>query len=388
MLQVALITENYPPETGGIAASAARLAATLAGTVHIHLVKFPRCSGEEPEKWITEQPAPGLSIHTVTPFVNGWKQPNPGLRPALLDRTARRIAEVLGSGVDLIHGFGLQNAGIAAAQAALLMKRPLIQSVRGNDAGRNSFDGTRRLALRAALRAADVIVSVNIWLANLICWQWPDLANRVRVIPNGVCAFPFEPNGDLAVARQSLGIPLDGPVAGIVGSIREKKGPHILDAVLAKCLQPRNGCLLVIGEIQLEHFHALGWTASLDKPGVKMVRAASAPDLRQWIEVCDWCLFPSLDDGMANGLLEALERSRPVVASPVYRDVIEHGKHGLIASPLRPAEFVAAGNLLCSDPSLRSALGAGGRLRVTNDFNSAAERGAWEAVYRGCAGRP
>lgn len=375
MLRVALVTENYPPDRGGIATSAARLSSALAGAVHVDVITFPRGPGDGPDTWSTEARTPELAVHTVGPFVNGWDRPAPALRARLIDRAARRLASTLGTRIDIIHGFGLQNAGLVATRAAALLRRPLVQSVRGNDVGRNSFDAARRPALHASLRAATVITSVNEWLADLIRWQWPQLDGRLRVLPNGVSIHPL-------TARTTHVDAWSGPIVGTIGSVREKKGPHVLNVVAAACLVPRGGTLLVIGDLQLEHFHGLGWRSALDAPVVRCVRAADATDLRCWIERCDVCLFPSLDDGMANGLLEAMERGRPVIASTVFADVIRHGRDGLLASPLRPDAFVAACDRLLDDAALRAQLGVAARARVESMFDAARERDAWLDVYR------
>jgi glycosyltransferase involved in cell wall biosynthesis len=386
VLRVVFIAEDYPPDDGGIAHSAARLSAALASRVVMDVVRFARGEAGVAESWTEERLSAALTIHTCAPFVNGWVAPDAELRALVLERTAQRIAERLGSGVDLVHGFGLQNAGLVAARVASLCSKPLIQSIRGNDVGRNSFDGGRRSALYAALRRAAVVTAVNRWLADLVELQWPDIADRLRIIPNCVRIEPLAPANDIRLARAAAGLPVEAPLIGTVGTLREKKGPHVFEAVIAHSLKPRGGRLLVIGNIDLKHFHALGWTASPGSHATTCVRATDSQTVRHWLTLCDFCLFPSMDDGMANGLLEAMERARAVVASSVFQDVVVSHRDGLIVSPLYPMDFVQAADWLCEDAAARQLLGAAARRRVSTAFDASTESEHWLEAYDRCLG--
>jgi glycosyltransferase involved in cell wall biosynthesis len=266
---------------------------------------------------------------------------------------------------------------------ALGLGRPLIQSVRGNDIGRNSFDASRRPALRLALAPALRVVAVNRWLADLIAWNWPELSDRLVVVPNGVRVQQMVSDSEVRQARRAFGLPADGPVVGTVGTVREKKGPFVLDALMRGFLRQKRGRLLVIGELRLGEFKALGWTGAPADDEILFVRKAETRDeLRLLISLCDWLVFPSLDDGMANGLLETMEAGRPVIVSAVFGDVVRDGRDGLVASSLTPDEFVRKSEWLWESPEARRALGESARSRAMARFSEDIESASWLELYR------
>lgn len=379
--RIALICENYPPDSGGIATSAWRLAHSVASEAEVHVVRFPAGDPVPSLQHTVVWEAPGLAVHEIRPFVNGWSRPPSSSEKArILRQVSRHLAEVLGAeGIDLVHGFGLQNAGLVAACASRLLRLPLVQSLRGNDIGRNAFDGLRREPLARALAAAQVIVPVNRWLARLVEAHFPGLVERMQVIPNGVDA------ESLAQAPEaSEGRPAEwaAPVVGFLGKLREKKGPHVIAEVVRRFLEPRGGTLLVLGEVDLTLFHEAGWRGD----GLRAGRVVVAPprdrrELGGFLRACDFLVFPSLDDGMANGLLEAMACGRPVVCSTLFDDMVRDGLEGRLVSPLNPDAWIAACEALWQDPEGRRALGIAAQERVGRDFSPAAERAAWLALY-------
>jgi len=96
---------------------------------------------------------------------------------------------------------------------------------------------------------------------------------------------------------------------------------------------------------------------------------------------CDFLIFPSLDDGMANGLLEAMACARPVICSPVFDDVVRHGVEGLVAPALDPQAWIAACEALWGNAEYRRSLGQAARERVARDFTLDAERRRWLKLY-------
>jgi glycosyltransferase involved in cell wall biosynthesis len=81
------------------------------------------------------------------------------------------------------------------------------------------------------------------------------------------------------------------------------------------------------------------------------------------------CL-PSLREGLPTVLIEAAAAGKPIVASdvPGCREVVEHGKNGLLVPPGDPAALAEALALLAENPSLRQKMGAAGRMIAVNRF--------------------
>jgi len=385
-IRVAIICENYPPDTGGIATSAKRIALSLSSRVVVHVVCFPRGNPDQPRSHLVRREAENLFIHEVKPFVNGWTiPPDPKLRATVLHQTSYQVASILSAEqIDIIHGFGLQNAGLVAARVSHLLGVPLIQSARGNDVGRNAFDGTRRKSLELALANAKVVVAVNRWIAQLLKRHFPWIAERVRIINNGVESLilssdPFNKNKGLA---SLLGLSTNAPVVGFVGTLREKKGPHLFSILVRDFISVHNGKLIIIGNADLELFHEIGWLGGpLNDNFVIIKSARKRTELYSLIGLCDWLVFPSLDDGMANGLLEAMACCRPVICSPVFSDVVRHWQDGILASPFNPSAYVSICEMLWKNFELRRRLGESARQRVKQKFSGERENKAWVDLY-------
>ena len=381
--RVAIICENYPPDSGGIAASAERLALSLSSAINVHVFRFPRGDPDRSFSHSVRKVSRSLHIHELTPFVNGWTiPPNPGLRAMILQATVERLVSILTTEkIDIIHGFGLQNAGLVAAPVSHLLSKPLVQSVRGNDVGRNAFDGTRRVELALALVNAKVIVAVNHWAAYLLRMNFPWLTRRIRIISNCVETPTLSANclsKDLAL---SLSLPPDGPIVGFVGTLREKKGPHLFSILVRDFISVHKGRLLIIGDIDLELFREIGWSGGAFDRFVIVRRARNRAELFLLISLCDWLIFPSLDDGMANGLLETMACGCPVLCSPVFADVVRNWQDGIIASPLNPSEYVSICEMLWKNQEMRRKMGESARQRIEKDFNISIEHSTWIDLY-------
>jgi glycosyltransferase involved in cell wall biosynthesis len=384
MLSIAILFEDFPPDPGGIAKSANRICDELDGHVRIQAFHFPRGEWNAPPLWKTQTASSTLTIHSLSPFVNGsLNPPSPSERARVLNNAASRIAAFLRPlKVDVVHGFGLQNAGLVAARVAILLGCPLIQSARGNDAGRNSFDASRRVGLELALQRATMIVAVNRCVRDWLRWHYPEIVGRLLVIPNGVPLANLNTNGSPIEIRRVLGLPLVAPVIGIIGSIREKKNPYLLSILVRDFLKPRGGVLLVLGDIELEHFHRAGWTSNLlDEENVRKITAETPSDLSTLISACDWFVFPSLDDGMANGLLEAMACGRAVICSRVFDDVVNDGVEGVLLPPLCPSSFLQACHGLWNDSQKRLAMGEAAQRMIGARFSLIKERNLWLELY-------
>ena len=383
-MRVAIICENYPPDTGGIATSAKRIALSLSSMVVVHVVCFPRGNPDQPRSHSMRKEAENLFIHEVRPFVNGWTiPPDSKLRAAVLHRTANQLASILSAEqIDIIHGFGLQNAGLVAARVSHLLGVPLIQSARGNDVGRNAFDGTRRKSLELALVNAKAIVAVNQWVAELLKLNFPWIAERVRVITNGVETESLSGDFFNRGLASLLRLRPNAPVVGFVGTLREKKGPHLFSILVRDFIKVHNGRLIIIGDVDLTHFQEIGWTGGIpDERFVTVRRARDLAELYTLINLCDWLIFPSLDDGMANGLLEAMACGRPVICSPIFSDVVRDWKDGIVLSPLNPSAYVSACEMLWKNPEQYRKLGQSARQRIEQDFSVVKETKAWIDLY-------
>jgi glycosyltransferase involved in cell wall biosynthesis len=105
-------------------------------------------------------------------------------------------------------------------------------------------------------------------------------------------------------------------------------------------------------------------------------RRWSIEDEVSGLQSLDIGLMPLLDDEFQRGkcglkALQYMATGRPVLASPVgvNREIIEHGRTGMLAST--PKEWREAFQLLVSSPTRRMEMGQIGRRRVVEDYSIA-----------------
>jgi glycosyltransferase involved in cell wall biosynthesis len=181
--------------------------------------------------------------------------------------------------------------------------------------------------------------------------------------------------------RQEFGIPEDAPLIGTVANFRAWKGHAIL---LEAALQVREAFphvrFLLVGHGPLEpeirrQTRELGLESSVVFTGTR-------DDAPRVAGACDVFALPSLSEGLAIALIEAMALGRPAVVTRVggLTEVVDHGEQGLVVAPGNPEMLAEAIVTLLKDPPLRRRLGAAARLRSAKfDIRNAVRR--HEDVY-------
>ncbi|NIN09818.1 MAG: glycosyltransferase, partial [Gemmatimonadales bacterium] len=109
-------------------------------------------------------------------------------------------------------------------------------------------------------------------------------------------------------------------------------------------------------------------------------------DIAAFLYTTEIVVLPSLtNEGMPNAVIEAMAAAKPVVATAIggTPDVVDDSVTGFLIPPKDPAALADRIGRLCSEPSLRRAMGGRGRARVRERFSS----GRMAADYiRLCAG--
>jgi glycosyltransferase involved in cell wall biosynthesis len=103
-------------------------------------------------------------------------------------------------------------------------------------------------------------------------------------------------------------------------------------------------------------------------------------DIPSIMAACDVYTMPSFEEPFGLVFLEAMAMQRPVAAlnNGGTPEVVEHGRSGLLSDPSNVPALAANILTLISDAELRARMGAYGRSRVVEYFNS--ERMAADAA--------
>ena len=91
----------------------------------------------------------------------------------------------------------------------------------------------------------------------------------------------------------------------------------------------------------------------------------------------DIFVFPSVEEGMPNAMLEAMSCGLPVLACAVCgcEELVEHERTGLLVPPRNVDALAGALQRLCDAPDERRRMGRAGREAVCRRFS-------WEATAR------
>jgi glycosyltransferase involved in cell wall biosynthesis len=383
-MKLCLLSDKYPPDPGGLAISAQRLARGLAAaghTVHVSVLSQAGLPGQ-----VSQNQQDGLTIHRL-----GLSRRIDDTRTDWFESVARLHRQV---GFDLLHGYYLAGAGFVAVYAAGYLGLPSVVSARGNDLDRTIFNPGQAASILWALSQAGAVTTVSQELARKACALVPTC--RPQVVFNGVDAEQFAPASPDLALKQELGLAVETPLIGFVGEARLKKGLAILlpafarvARVAAKAGQPRPALLLIGG-------------LRPDEADIWQVFKAKNPDLAlyslpylehkrmsAYYRLLDLAVIPSLRDGLPNALLEAMACERAVIASDVggIPDALRHGENGLLTPPGQVEPLAEAMLELLAAPERRRELGQAARQTILNSFTPAVELARNLEIYRALVGQ-
>jgi glycosyltransferase involved in cell wall biosynthesis len=175
--------------------------------------------------------------------------------------------------------------------------------------------------------------------------------DRVLAIGNGVDLARFNPErlgpAERLRVRESLGLPVDAPVLGIIGRLVREKGYFELFEACAQLRREVPGFrLLVIGDaLPSDHDDS---TTELRRRVVELgiedrvVFAGQRPDVPELLNAVDVFTLPSWREGMPRSVIEAMAMGLPCVVTNIRgcREEIVDGESGWVV-PVRDAKTLA-----------------------------------------------
>ncbi len=395
-MKIALLSEKYTPDIGGLAISAGRMGHLLASAGYETHVFAPthstalRANGNLPATKKQTLPHNGVS---VTRF-GAHKR----VDDTLVDWFELIVEEHKREPFDLLHAYFLPMAGFVAAYAGEYLNIPSVVSIRGNDIERAAFDPSKFSHVMYALQNASAVTTNASELAKK---ARAFIDREVVLIPNGIDVERFKPmerNEGLAEAlgleggkrkeerSGAWGVESGLPVIGFVGELREKKGIATLLDAYAKICKKGTAFLLIVGEIRDGEDKKLFDDFRITNPQLPITVTGHIPhaDLPAYYSLMDVFVHPSLRDGMPNAVLEAMACRKTVIATPVggVKDVIEDGVNGLLVN-VNDAEGLAEKIAeALSQPEKRESIGRAARSAVVNQFNLEKELQANLKIYQ------
>jgi len=368
------IAERYPPDLGGVAASAGRISQALSRIgADVDVIAWTRTL----QPGVVAHQDGNPAIYRVGRF-REWDTTLPHTMN-LIDWLASRHK------YDAIWGHYLAPAGFLAAWVGRLKAIPSTVSIRGNDLDRDMFPPGDFARLLWTLRNGGCITAVTQELAGKVT----ALCGRHDIVclPNAVDHETFRPLPPDAHLREQLGIRADEAVLGFAGELREKKGQQQLLQALHRVRENRPACLLVIGEVRPSEvakvMHCIG-PGTLEENRVLVTGQLAAPaDVNRHLQLCDVYLQPSLWDGMPNALLEAMAAGCGCIGSDAggIPEIITPGVNGIVVPRWQLHRLGdAVLEWLDADPEHRMKVRRAARDRVLAQFTFEGERRQLQSV--------
>lgn len=380
-MKIAILSEKYTPDIGGLAISTERLARLLASAGHQVCVFAPTLNLPASETRTLSS-----SAIRVTRF--GARK---RVDDTLVDWFELLVEEHRRHPFDVIHAYFLTQAGFVAVYAGNYLHVPSMVSARGNDLERAVFDPSRAAHILYALRHASAVTTNANELAKKATALMPEL--NITVIPNGIETEHFKALPRNTALAESLtlinGVKLEKAerVIGFTGELREKKGLRPLLKAYAQVNKNHPATLLIVGDVRAGEDRQFLEEFKLSHPKGQIILTGYLPhaDLPAYYSLMDIFVHPSLRDGLPNALLEAMACERAVIGTRVggISDAIIDGKNGRLVSTNNAEELAKAIEELWTNERLRRELGNASRQTIMEKFTLQSELDGNLSVYHG-----
>lgn len=192
---------------------------------------------------------------------------------------------------------------------------------------------------------------------------WPDKAERVSVIHNGVDLSEFRRSRTRGEARRQIGLPAEGVIFAAIGQIGPRKGGDIILKAMRRIAREFPDALLMfVGNPhrgQEEFADSLRREAATSELAGRVHFYPYTQHILPYYEAADVNLLVSREEGFGRTIIEAASLGAPSIGARVggIPELITDGGTGyLVASEDDRALAEAMGRLIV-DPVLRESLG-------------------------------
>jgi glycosyltransferase involved in cell wall biosynthesis len=232
-------------------------------------------------------------------------------------------------------------------------------------------------AAKWGVRAADAAFGISRYVTGTIVAMGKP-ARDVHTVPNCVDPSAWDPQTDGTAVRREFGISPDAPLLASVSRLFSWKGQRELVRALAIVKQEIADVRLMIVGADERYVHGGSFTSELRELarglGIleHVVFTGARPDIPEIMAACDVYSMPSFEEPFGLVFLEAMAMKKPVVAlnNGGTPEVVEHGRSGLLSEPADIETLAKNVVALLRQPELRARMGAYGRSRVLDYFNS------------------
>lgn len=267
--------------------------------------------------------------------------------------------------VTIVHSYLFQ-ANLLSRIAARFVKVPvIISSIRIMEMQKAShlwFDKLTNCLIDKIITNAEAVRQFIISKTGVS----PD---KIVTIHNGINT-KHNLNQEKMFSGEKLNLPLGADIIGSIGRLHEQKGfNYLLQAlVLVKKEQPNFKCILV-GDGKLKNYlNALSKEYNLTE---NMIFTGFRKDMDEIISVFDVFVLSSLWEGLPNVIMEAMNQSKPVIATAVggTAELVQDKITGLLVPARDPAAMAQSILWILKNKEEARIMGQNGRSRIEKLFS-------------------
>jgi glycosyltransferase involved in cell wall biosynthesis len=288
-------------------------------------------------------------------------------------RASREFTKLIRQrGADIVYVNNL--TGASAALAAWRCGVPCVWHLREmfEDVGGEMRDlpvGGRRMTRWVLSRLATRIVAISRAVCENVLGD--EVARPVEVVPNAVFEPFFSDNRTAEQCRALLGVPVDGPIIGMPGTLRPMKGhAFFLDAARRVAEVRPDVRFLITGEGEASYRASLVAAVDATLLRDRVTFIGNVSDMAAFYRACDIICTPSRCEPAGRVVIEAMAIGTPVVATAVggIPESIDHGTTGLLVKYGDRESLKAEILRLLDEPALRQRLASAARTRAEREF--------------------
>jgi glycosyltransferase involved in cell wall biosynthesis len=215
-------------------------------------------------------------------------------------------------GIDVVHS-QTYHAHLFAVAAARLAG---IRSVVHQQKTLGQMPLRKRILFNGCLRGADKILTLSEQTRRQICGEFGIPSDRIEVVPNAIDEATFRPSQDKPTTRKSLGLPENEILIGTVASLHPVKNHQATIEALSllgqKGIHPK---VVFVGEgVARADLERLAQARGV---GEQVLFAGRRRPVAPWFQALDVFLLPSVWEGQALALLQAISCELPAIASRI-----------------------------------------------------------------------
>jgi glycosyltransferase involved in cell wall biosynthesis len=382
-LRIALLSYEYPPETGfgGIGTYTwyqARAMAKLGHEVHV-------LAGTLQSNGMSSTHDEGVAVHRYR-AEGRWMRMFGKLAQQRLWWSSNRLENALSmqrtlAQLEQRHRFDVLEMPECGGEGFFINSRvrpPTVVKLHSPAELIMPFYDVRRadhvlcsIIERRGIRNATQLTAASGFLAGAVREQF-HIRHDIPVIPNGIDLALFDASEQVD-ARAKFGIPRDRPMIFFAGRMERRKGFHLCTEIVTEILARHSVSMVFAGADLFGHLEQELMPRLEDRRlrgSFHYLGKLDLVDVRSCLRQTDVFLLPSLWENCPYSGLEAMAARRAIVSSDAggLPELIVDGVSGLLAESGNPTAFVAAVERLLDDPSLRERLGAAARLRAETHF--------------------